>query len=71
MLLLGVFFVFFFLLTWLTTNLSNYLRARTAALPSVTHDELLSIVEPWEKKGELPEVEKDIIGNTLNFEIEV
>jgi putative hemolysin len=69
------FFVFLLSpLTWLTTNLSNYLRgkSRTAALPSVTHDELLSIVETMGEEGELPEVEKDIIGNAVNFsEIEV
>lgn len=60
--------------TWLTTNLSQILRGkdRTDVLPSVTHDELLSIVETMGEEGVLPETEKELIGNAVNFsEIEV
>jgi len=61
-------------LTWLTTRLSQLLRGKDkpAFLPSVTHDELWSIVETMGEEGVLPESEKDLIGSSINFsEIEV
>ncbi|QTX33379.1 HlyC/CorC family transporter [Aminithiophilus ramosus] len=62
--------------TWFTLELSRLIRRWTPGpsdnLPSVTHDELLSIVDSMNGEGVLPRAERELIENAINFnELEV
>ncbi|EEX48572.1 MULTISPECIES: hemolysin family protein [Jonquetella] len=56
--------------TWVTQSITEQLRGLSsskAASPSVTHDELLSIVDDMAKENTLPRVERELIENAINF----
>jgi CBS domain containing-hemolysin-like protein len=62
--------------TWITQKLSLLIRRWTPGpadkLPSVTHDELLAIVDAMNSEGVLPKAERELIENAINFnELEV
>lgn len=62
--------------TWFTQELTRLIRRWTPGpadnLPSVTHDELLAIVDAMNSEGVLPKAERELIENAINFnELEV
>ncbi len=62
--------------TWFTQELTQLIRRWTPGpadnLPSVTHDELLAIVDAMNSEGVLPKAERELIENAINFnELEV
>ena len=71
------------LLVWLFRPFSSFVRVLSStlrrwapgpsdSLPSVTHDELLSIVDSMHEEGVLPKAERELIENAINFnELEV
>lgn len=57
-------------ISWLTTKVTMAMRKGKRGMepiPSVTHDELLGIVDTMGEEGELPASERELVENSVNF----